>query len=143
MVVALVVMLWLSSLSFFSSSVFIPWSPSLLLSSVPCCWCWCCPVPLFFSLWPPFFFVVVFSLSLPCQLFPFCKQLLTGVGCWWPSSSLPHHPLSLLHFPWHWMLHCFVVVLIHNPPHKQVLVVMESLQVCCLVPSHGKKINKT
>ena len=99
----------------------------------PCCRCQCRPVLLFLSSWLPFFFVVASSLSLPCQLFLPCKQLLMAVGCWWLSSSLPCHPLSLPHCLCHRMLPCFVVVLIHHPPHEQVLIAMKLLWVCCLV----------
>ena len=98
----------------------------------PCCQCWCRPVPLFLLSWLPFFFVIASSLSLPCQLFLPCEQLLTVMGCWWPLVSLPCHSLSLPCFPCHQMSPCFVVVLIHHPPHKQVLIAMESLWVCHL-----------
>jgi hypothetical protein len=84
------------------------------------------------SLWLPLFFVVASSPSSPCQLFPPREQLLAAVGCWWPSSSLPHHPLSLPHCPCRRMSPCFVVVLIHHPPHEQVLVAVALLWVCRL-----------
>jgi hypothetical protein len=74
--------------------------------------------------WLPLFFIVA--------SFPPCKQLIAAVGCWWPLSSLPHHPLSLPHCPCHRTSPCFVVVLIHHPPHKQVLVAVVSLWVCRL-----------
>ena len=97
-----------------------------------CCRCQCHPVPLFLSSWLPFFFVVLSSPSLLCQLFPPREQLLAVMGCWWPLVSLPHHSLSLPHSPCHQTSPRFVVVLIQNLPHKQVLVAMESLWVCHL-----------
>ena len=85
--------------------------------------CFChCGSPSFSSLSP----------SSPCQLFPPHEQLLALMGCWWPLVSLPRHSLSLPHFPCHQTSPHFVVVLIHHPPHEQVLIVMELLWVCHL-----------
>ena len=140
--VVLVVVLWLSLLSCGGCP---PCRLSRCLSSSPgpchhrcrcrlspCCRCRCRPVQLFLSSWLPFFFVVASSLSSPCQLFPPREQLLAAVECWWPSSSLPRNPLSRPHCPCRRMSPCFVVVLIHHPPHEQVLVAMELLWVCRL-----------
>ena len=97
-----------------------------------CCRCWCRPVLLFLLLWLPFFFVVPSSPSSPCQLFPPCEQLLMVMGCWWPLVSLPRHSLSWPRSPCCRTSPRFVVVLIQNPPHEQVLIAMESLWVCRL-----------
>jgi hypothetical protein len=97
-------------------------------SSSPGPHCCCC---LSVSSCPVVFVVAAPLLFCRCVLrasclFPPREQLLAAVGCWWPSSSLPRHPSSLPRCPCRRTLPCFVGVLIHHPPHEQVLVAVAS-----------------
>ena len=70
-----------------------------------------------------------FWLSHASCSFPPHEQLLMAVGCWWPSSSLPCHPLSLPCCPCCWTLACFVVLIPH-PAHEQVFIAVAWVWVC-------------